>query len=132
MDLKQWSREQGQRPPYGMARSFYNLRNGGSADRALPVMVRRIANQGEQARANANQLLDIGATAAVTSVRLRRLDEEHDQTMEHTFSLQKDITATRAEVREFREQQAAMERRIIEVECQVAQAKTSTTTYHGP
>nr|KAJ0215360.1 hypothetical protein LSAT_V11C300147180 [Lactuca sativa] len=87
MDLKQWSREQGQHPPYGMARSFYNLRIRGLADKALPVMVRRIANQGEQAKANASQLLDIVATVAVTAVRLRRLDEEHNRTIEHTFSL---------------------------------------------
>ena len=115
-----------------MAHSFYNLRNEGSTDRALPVIICRIANQGEQARANASQLLDIGATTVVTVLRLRRLDEEHDRTIGHTFSLQKDITATRAEVREFHEQQAAMERRIIEAEHQVARAKTSTTTYHGP
>ena len=79
-------------------------------------MGRRIANQGEQPRANASQLLDIGATAVVTAVRLRRLDKEHDRTIENTFALQKNITAARAEVMEFREKQAAMERRIIEVE----------------
>ncbi|CAI9299868.1 unnamed protein product [Lactuca saligna] len=95
-------------------------------------MVRCIANQGEQTRTNASQLLDIGATAIVTAVCLRRLDEEHDRTIEHTFSLQKDITAARTKVREFREQQATMERRIIKVERQVGRAKNSTTNYHGP
>ena len=70
VDLKQWSREQGQRPPYDMKRGFYNLNNGGSADRAFPIMVRRIANKGAQARANASQLLDIRATAPVIGVRL--------------------------------------------------------------
>ncbi|CAI9270795.1 unnamed protein product [Lactuca saligna] len=105
-----------------MAQSFYNLRNGGLADKALLVMVHRITNHGGQAGANAK---------ALPAVRLCRLDEEHDRTIKHTFSLQKEITATRAEVTEFREQQATMERHIIEAERQVARAKTSTTTYHG-
>ena len=99
-----------------MTQGFYDLRNGGSADRAPTVMVRRIANQGEQTRINANKILDVGATAQITAVRLCRLDEEHDRTIKHTFSLQKDITTARAEVREFRKNQAAMERRVIEAE----------------
>ncbi|CAI9280636.1 unnamed protein product [Lactuca saligna] len=95
-------------------------------------MVRRIANQGEQERVNTNQIMDIDATTQITTVRLHRLDEEHDRTIEHTFSLQKDINIDRAEVREFQKNQAAIERRIIDDEHQVAQARTSTTTYHGP
>ena len=115
-----------------MEQGFYDLRNGGSADRALPVMVRCIANPGEKAKVNANQIMDVDATAQITVVRLHRLNEEHDQTIKHTFSLQKDITDARVEVREFRNNQAPMERRVIKAERQVARAQTSTTTYHGP
>ena len=76
--------------------------------------------------------MDVDATSQINAVRLRRLDEEHDRTIEHTFSLQKDITAARAEIREFRKNQASMERHVIEAEWQVARAQTSNTTYHGP
>ncbi|CAI9262806.1 unnamed protein product [Lactuca saligna] len=94
-------------------------------------MVRGIANQGEQIRIKVNQIMDVGATAQITEVRLRRLDEDHDRTIKHTFSLQKDITAARAEVREFQKNQATMERCVIEAERQVARARTSTTSYCG-
>lgn len=64
---------------------------------ALPIMVRRIARQGEQARATTNQFLELGATTEVIAVHLHRLDEDHDQTRDHTEDLQKEVTATRAE-----------------------------------
>ena len=43
--LYHWSRQLGVRPPFGMCREFYNVSGGGSADRALPVLVGTIATQ---------------------------------------------------------------------------------------
>ena len=57
--------------------------------------------------------MEVGSTIEVTAVRLRRLDADHDQTRDHTEALQKDVTMTRAEMREFWECQAIMERRAI-------------------
>lgn len=114
MDLKIWSREQGQRPPYGIQRGSYNLSKGGSADKDyLPIMVRRITHQGDQARATTDQVMEVGATIEVTAVCLRRLYEDHHQTRDHAEGLQKEVTVTRAEMREFWRCQAIMERRVI-------------------
>ena len=63
-----------------MGQGFYNHSCGDSADKTLPVMVHCIANQGEQARVNVNQIMDVDANAQITAVHLRRLDEEHDRT----------------------------------------------------
>lgn len=79
-DLHRWIREQGQLPPYGMSWEFYDLHNRGSIDRDLTVMIHCIACLDEQARASTNQILDVGATAKVTSAWFRHLDEDHDQT----------------------------------------------------
>lgn len=43
-DLERWSRHQRQRPPFGMARGYYNLTLGGPTDRALPIMIHRISD----------------------------------------------------------------------------------------
>ncbi|XP_023736916.1 uncharacterized protein LOC111884848 [Lactuca sativa] len=56
IDLWRWSRQQGQRPPFGMSCKFYDLRYGGSADHALPVMVRRLRNTGDLAKSTADQM----------------------------------------------------------------------------
>lgn len=86
---------------------------------ALPLMVRRIARQGEQARATTDQVMEVGATTEVTTVCLYRLDEDHDWTRYQTKALQKKVTATRAELREFWERRAIMERCIIEAKHRV-------------
>ena len=49
-------------------------------------MIGCIARQGEQARATTNQIMEVGATTEVNTIRLRRLDEDHDQTRNHTES----------------------------------------------
>ena len=63
-------------------------------------MVCRIARHGEQARASAKQITEVSATTKVTAVRLSRLDEDNHRTRNHTEALQKEVTATRAEMRE--------------------------------
>ncbi|KAI3510484.1 hypothetical protein L1887_17521 [Cichorium endivia] len=85
--IRLWSREQGLVPPYGMS---FEIRNGSSADRALPVVVGRIHRQEEQIRATSSQVMDVGATAEVTTARLRRLDEAHDHTSGRVDTLEED------------------------------------------
>ena len=46
--LHHWSEQQGICPPYDMCQDFYDVYGGGSADRALPVMVGKLANQSYQ------------------------------------------------------------------------------------
>lgn len=99
-----------------MSREFYDLRNGGPANRALPVMIRCILHLDEQARASTSHILDVGATAEVTTARFRCLDEDHDQTLKIINFLQEEVTTTRDEVREFRDRHAVMEQRVIEAE----------------
>ena len=41
--LETWSQGQDQPMPFNGDRSFYDLSNGGSADRILPILVRRVA-----------------------------------------------------------------------------------------
>ena len=45
--LDRWSHEQGQPRPYNGDRRFYNVDGGGSADRSLPIIIRRVARNVE-------------------------------------------------------------------------------------
>ena len=56
IDIWRWSRKQGQQPPFGMAREFYDLREGGTDDHALLIMVRRLRNTGNLAQSTADQM----------------------------------------------------------------------------
>lgn len=47
INLDRWSEEQGWNHLYHGDRSFYNLEAGGSEDRALPVLVRRVSHSSE-------------------------------------------------------------------------------------
>ncbi|CAI9260222.1 unnamed protein product [Lactuca saligna] len=78
--LNRWSEEQGQPLPYFGDRSFHNVSNGGSADRALPVIIRRIARNVEQGRAAIDQVMEIEANSGVNTVRIRCLEEDMERT----------------------------------------------------
>lgn len=81
-----------------MSRVFYNLRNGESADRALPVMIHHIACLNDQARASTGHIMDVGATVEVTGAQLRHLDGYHDRTNDHVDALQEEVTTARADI----------------------------------
>ena len=72
--IHHWSRQQGLRPPYGMCRDFYDIRDGGSSDRALPVMVGKMANQSYQSGVQANRIREVNVEVQVHTADIRRLD----------------------------------------------------------
>ena len=71
VNLNKWSNEQGQSRPYHGDRSFYNLSEGGSADRVLPILVRRIARIDEQRRTTIHRTEENDANTGVNTVRIR-------------------------------------------------------------
>ena len=94
-----------------MARGFYNVSEGGTADRALPVIVNRIARQFDQSRMSINRILEVNAAAQANTADILRLDEMQDDTQHHTEALQRQLNAAESEIRGLREHQAAQERR---------------------
>ena len=48
--LETWSEEQDQPMPFNGDRSFYNVNEGSSADRVLPILIRRVARNEIQGR----------------------------------------------------------------------------------
>ena len=116
-NLNRWSDEQGQPLPYFGDRTFYNVSEGGSADRALPVMVRRIARNIEQGRAAIDRVMDIDANSGVNTVRIRHLEEALEGTRRTNDALRQQLTT---EIAELRVRQRAHERHLQEVVRQLA------------
>ena len=107
-DLLRWSRHQGKHPPFGMERGFYDLRHGGPVDRALPVLIRRISDVGDQAHTTANQVEEMRSILELTTVHTQDLQTDYypmDRLIE-------DLTTARAEVREYQERHADLEERV--------------------
>ena len=86
-NLNTWSHEQGQPIPYNGDRSFYNLTKGGSADRVLPIMVRRISRNSIIAQATINQVLEVDANSGVNTVHIRQLESAHERALVYNATL---------------------------------------------
>lgn len=86
--LNTWSHQQRIRPPYGMGRHFHDISDGTSADRALPVMIGRIARHDTEIRATMEQTLAAGAQQHETEARIRQMDEEQGHHRDQIRSLQ--------------------------------------------
>ena len=98
-------------------RSFYNVSEGGSADRALPVMVRRIARNVEQGRAAIDRVIEIDANSGVNTIRIRHLEEALERTRRSNDALRQQLTT---KIAELRVRQRAHERHLREVVRQLA------------
>ena len=129
-NLNTWSHEQGQPIPYNGDRSFYNLTDGGSADRVLPIMVRRISRNTILGQSSINRVLEIDANTGVNTVRIRQLESAHERALVHNAALQRELTETRAEVRELRAQQARADRRMRDIEYLLSVSRTHSGSSH--
>lgn len=109
--LHHWSQQQSLRPPYGMCRDFYDVRGGGSADRALPVMVGKLANQCYQSGVQANRIREINVDVQIHTADINRLELMQNDIHIRAVAFQAQANAAFAELRE---QQVAFDRRLME------------------
>ena len=87
-----------------MSREFFDLRDGGPADRALPVMVRRLRDTGDLAQDTADQVRQLWT-------RVERAEQE-----------------TRDVLREFHMRQVRWESRLQDAERLVARLQGASTS----
>ena len=75
--LETCSQGQDQPMPFNGVRSFYDLSNGGSADRILPILVRRVARNEIQGRTTLHQIAKVVANARMHTLRTIHLEDAH-------------------------------------------------------
>lgn len=73
VDIWRLSRQQGQRPPYGMAREFYDLRDGGQDDQAIPFVVRRLRDIVNLAQNTVDQMYQMRSVVARAEQETRQV-----------------------------------------------------------
>ena len=127
-NLTRWSQEQGQPIPYNGDRSFYNLTEGGSADRVLPIMVRRISRNTILGQATIDRVVEIEANSGVNTVHIRQLESAHERTLVRNANLQRELAETQAEVRELRAQQVRADRRMRDMERLLSGSRTHASS----
>ena len=116
--------------PYNGDRSFYNISEGGPADRVLPIMIRRISRNVEQGQAAIGRVVEVDANSNLNTVRIRQLEEAMDRTKRTNEALQQQLAASRAEVIELRVHQRAHERHLQEVVRRVADLRVRPRNTH--
>ena len=87
------------------------------------MFIRRVARNDEQERAAIHRVVEVDATMVLNMVRLRHLSEDQELTRTHTDALQRELAANRSEVRELRQRQATLERRVLETEQGLAEPR---------
>ena len=115
-----WSQEQDQHMPKNGDKIFYDLSEGGLADKILPILVLRVSQNEIQGRTTLNRILEVGANARIHTICTIRLEDAHERSMRENEALQQELAATRAEVIELRVHHRVYERHLLEMERQVA------------
>ena len=121
--LETWSQGQDQPMPFNGDRSFYDLRNGGSADRTLPILVRRVAQNEIQGRTALHQITEVVANARMHTLRTIRLEDARESSERDHEALLQTLTESRAEVIELRVRQRVYKRHLLNVERQLAELR---------
>ena len=111
-----------------MCRDFYDLSNSGSADRALPVIVHRIAHQTDQARALINRILEVMVASQQNAANIHHLDRDHDETRHHIDMLHVEMITSQIEMRAHQEHHTSLERCLRESESHKAGPSTRSHT----
>ena len=98
------------------------------------MIVRRVSRNDEQERAAIHRIVEVGATLVTNTFCLHHLNEDQELTINRTDAMQRELTTTRAEVRELREHHVSLERRMFEKKLQLAktEAEASRKTINTP
>lgn len=119
--METWSQEQNQPTPFNGDRSFYDQSEGGSADRVLPILVRRVARNKIQVRTTLHRITEANANARMHTICTIHLEDACERPREDQEALQRELAETRAKVIELRVRQRVYERHLLDVERRLAE-----------
>ena len=115
-------------PSFQHVLRFLQCQWGGSADRALPVIVGTIATQNYHVDKQAARVREINAATQGNAADIHRLEGLHENTQIYTGTLQNQMITALAEIREMKEQQADLERRLMGVKQSDAESSSKRIT----
>lgn len=103
--LETWSEEQDQPMPFNGERSFYNISEGSSADRILPILVRRVSRNEIQGRTALHRIAEVDANVRMHTIYTNHLEHTRERSERDHETLLQALAKTRAEVIELRVRQ---------------------------
>ena len=83
--------------PFNGDRSFYDMSNGGSADRILPILVRRRAQNETQGRTALRQITEVVAYARMHTLHTIHLEDAHERSERNHEILLQTLAESRTE-----------------------------------
>ena len=96
--LETWSQGQDQPMPFNGDRSFYDLSNRGSADRIMPILIRRVAQNKIQGRTALQRIAEVDTNGGMHTLRTNRLEHARERSERDHETLLQALAETRAEV----------------------------------
>ncbi|KAL7595484.1 hypothetical protein Lser_V15G29681 [Lactuca serriola] len=77
--LETWNQGQDKPMPFNGDRSFYDLSNGGSADRSMPILIQRVARNEIQGRTALQRIAEVDTNGGMHMLRISRLEHAHER-----------------------------------------------------
>ena len=77
--LETWSQGQDQPMSSNGDRSFYDLSNGGSSDRIMPILIRRVARNEIQGRTALQRIAEVDTNGGMHMLRTSRLEHARER-----------------------------------------------------
>ena len=96
--LETWSQGQDHPMPFNGDRSFYDLSNGGSTDRILPILVRRVARNEIQGGTALHQITEVVTNARMHTLRTIHLEDARERSERDHETLLQALAESQAEV----------------------------------
>ncbi|KAL7589059.1 hypothetical protein Lser_V15G40392 [Lactuca serriola] len=121
--LETWSQGQDQPMPFTGDRSFYDLSNGGSADRIMPILIRRVARNEIQDMTALQRIAKVDTNGGMHMLHTSRLEHARERSKRDHETLLQALAESRAEVMELRVRQRVYERHLLDVERQLAELR---------
>ncbi|KAL7598013.1 hypothetical protein Lser_V15G24330 [Lactuca serriola] len=121
--LETWSQGQDQPMTFNGDRSFYDLSNGGSADRIMPILIRRVARNEIQDRTALQRITKVDTNGGMHMLRTSRREHARERSERDHETLLQALAESRAEVMELRVRQRVYERHLLDVERQLAELR---------
>ncbi|KAL7608978.1 hypothetical protein Lser_V15G12684 [Lactuca serriola] len=107
--LETWSEGKDPPMPFNGDRSFYDLSNGGSADRSMPILIRRVAQNKIQGRTVVQYIAEVDTNGGMHMLRTSCLEHARERSERDHETLLQALAESRAEVMELRVRQRVYE-----------------------
>ncbi|KAL7599327.1 hypothetical protein Lser_V15G22302 [Lactuca serriola] len=116
--------------PFNGDRSFYDVNEGSTVDRVLPILIRRVARNEIQGRTVLRRIAEVDTNGGMHILRTNSLEHARERSERNHETLLQALAKTRVEVIELRVHQRVYERYLLNMERQLAELRVPQRDYY--